>query len=149
MYTAKSVYQIFEVLYMCGISGTTWQSGWSLPWVLQPFLGNFMLTHFGCTSSESASLVLDITLSGGAMTSWRHTCTSHMTFCYKRSADTSFKAFWLLVCPSSLPLSPAYGWCLMRVGRDASSASPGWSLLPSSIFIVLALVNSTVSHKGT
>ena len=37
----------------------------------------------------------------------------------------------------------------MRLGRDASSTSPGWSLLPSSIFIVLSLVNSDVSHRGT
>ena len=46
-------------------------------------------------------------------------------------------------------MAPAYGWCPMHVGRDASSASPGWSLLPSSVFIVLALVNSDVSHQGT
>ena len=30
-----------------------------------------------------------------------------------------------------------------------SSASPGWSLLPSNVIIVLALVNSTVSPAGT
>ena len=35
----------------------------------------------------------------------------------------------------------------MRVGHDASSMSPGWSLLPSSVFIVLALVNSDISHQ--
>ena len=45
-------------------------------------------------------------------------------------------------------MSPAYGWCLTRVGRDTSSASLGWSLLPSSVIIVLALVNSAVSHRG-
>ena len=49
---------------------------------------------------------------------------------------------------SGLPLPPAYGWCLTRVGRDASSTSLGWSLLPSSVIIVLALVNSTVSPEG-
>ena len=37
----------------------------------------------------------------------------------------------------------------MRVGCDASGVSPGWSLLPSSILIVLALVNSDVPHRGT
>ena len=42
-----------------------------------------------------------------------------------------------------------YGWCPMRVGHDASSTSLGWSLLPSSILIVLALVNSDVPHQGT
>ena len=53
------------------------------------------------------------------------------------------------VLSSGLPLAPAYGWCPTRVGRDASSASPGWSLLPSSVLIVLALVNSDVPHRGT
>ena len=37
----------------------------------------------------------------------------------------------------------------MHVGRDASSTSPGWSLLPSTVIIVLALVNSAVSPAGT
>ena len=41
------------------------------------------------------------------------------------------------------------GWCLTRVGRDASSASLGWRLLPSTVIIVLALVNSTMSPAGT
>ena len=36
----------------------------------------------------------------------------------------------------------------MRVGCDVSSASPRWSLLLSNIIIVLALVNSAVSHRG-
>ena len=55
----------------------------------------------------------------------------------------------LFVCSSGLPLPPTYGWCLTHVGHDVSSASPGWSLLPSSVIIVLALVNSAVSPKGT
>ena len=38
---------------------------------------------------------------------------------------------------------------LTCVGHNASSASPGWSLLPSTVIIVLALVNSTVSPAGT
>ena len=37
----------------------------------------------------------------------------------------------------------------MRVGHNASSASPGWSLLPLTVIIALALVNSTVSPAGT
>ena len=44
---------------------------------------------------------------------------------------------------------PADGWCITCVGRDVSSASPGWSLLPSTVIIVLALVNSAVSPVGT
>ena len=41
-----------------------------------------------------------------------------------------------------------YGWCPMRVGCNASSASLDWSLLPSSALIVLALVNSDIPHQG-
>ena len=37
----------------------------------------------------------------------------------------------------------------MHIGCDASSASPGWSLLPSNVIIVLAMVNSAVSPAGT
>ena len=44
---------------------------------------------------------------------------------------------------------PTGGWCLTRVGLDMSSVSLGWSLLPSTVFIVLALVNMTVSPAGT
>ena len=43
---------------------------------------------------------------------------------------------------------PACGWCLTSVGHDASSASLGWSLLPSNVIIVLALVNSAMSPRG-
>ena len=43
----------------------------------------------------------------------------------------------------------AYCWCPMRAGCNTSSASLGWSLLPSSILIVLVLVNSDVPHWGT
>ena len=81
-----------------------------------------------------------------------HTCTGHVTFCYKRLANASFKALLALglwfVHSSGLPLPPAYGWCLMHVRCDTSSVSLGWSLLPSSVIIVLALVNSTVSPRG-
>ena len=88
------------------------------------------------------------------VTSWHCMCTGHMTFHYKSSADASFKALLALssrpsVRLSGSPLSPAYGWCLTRVGHDVSSTSLGWSLLSSSIIIVLALVNSAVSPKGT
>ena len=37
----------------------------------------------------------------------------------------------------------------MHVGRNVSSTSLDWSLLPSTIIIVLALVNSAVSPVGT
>ena len=37
----------------------------------------------------------------------------------------------------------------MRVGHDMSSVSSGWSLLPLTVIIVLALVNSAVPPVGT
>ena len=61
----------------------------------------------------------------------------------------------VLVCCSSVHQVQLYhqrpmgGWCLMRVGHNASSVSPGWSLLPSTVFIVLALFNNAVSPAGT
>ena len=62
------------------------------------FLGNFMLMHFRRTVSDVHHLFLDVTSSGSAMTSCvtstHHTCTGHMTFYYKRLADTSFKALF-------------------------------------------------------
>ena len=81
----------------------------------------------------------------------------HVTFNYKRSDDASFWALFgsfALVAPAThlvlcLSMAPASGWCPKHVGHDASNASPHWNLLPSSIFIVLALVNSDVSHWGT
>ena len=44
---------------------------------------------------------------------------------------------------------PMGGWCLMRVGCNMSSMSLGWSLFPSKVIIVLALVNSDMSPAGT
>ena len=117
-------------------------------------LGNSVLMCFGCAASEACHLFLDVTLSGGAVTSCvtsrPRMCTGHMTFCYKRRADASFEALLALglwfVHSSGSPLPPTYGWCLTRVGHDTS---PGWSLLPSSVIIVLALVNSAASPEGT
>ena len=100
-------------------------------------------------------LFSDVTSSGGTMTScvtsWLHMCTGHVIICYKRSALLALEALSSrpLVHPSGLPLSPMYSWCLMCVGHNTSSTSPSWSLLPPSVIIVLALVNSAVSHKGT
>ena len=53
-----------------------------------------------------------------------------------------------IMCTPGSPWSPVYGWCLTRAGCNTSSASPGRSLLPSSIIIVFALVNSAVPHRG-
>ena len=79
-------------------------------------------------------------------------CIGHVTFYYKRSTDA---LVGVLTCCLSIHQvriyhqRPTCGWCLMRVGRDPSSVSPGWSLLPSIVIIVLALVNSAVSPAGT
>ena len=79
-------------------------------------------------------------------------CIGHVTFYYKRPTNT---LVGVLACCSSVcqvqlyHQRPTGGWCLTRVGRDASSASPGWSLLPSIVIIVLVLVNSAVSPVGT
>ena len=84
--------------------------------------------------------------------SQHHTCVGHMTFYYERSTNTSVGGSCLLFVHSSgLTLSPesACGWCLRCVGCNTSSMSLGWSLLPSTVIIVLALVNSTVSPVGT
>ena len=77
-------------------------------------LGNSVFTCFGHAASKALLLFLDVTSSEGAMTScvtsWHCTCTGHMTFSYKRSADASFRAllalfssfvswFVLQVCP--------------------------------------------------
>ena len=65
-------------------------------------------------------------------------------------------SWWgVLACCSSIcqvrlyHQGPMCGWCLMHVGHNMSSASLGWSLLPSTVIIVLALVNSAVSPVGT
>ena len=100
-------------------------------------------------------LFADITSLNGAVTSYvmsQHcTCIGHMTFYYKRAAKTSVQ---VLACCSSIRQvqlyhqRPVCGWCLTHVGHDVSGVSPGWSLLPSIVIIVLAYVNSTVSPAG-
>ena len=126
--------------------------GGPCPWFCSLFR-QFRVNALRMHRVQSMSLVFGCYVIYGAMTScvmsWHHTFTGHVTFCYKRSASAPFWAFWLLASPSGSPLSPAYGWCLMYVGHDASSTSPGWSLLPSSIVIVLALVDSALSPMGT
>ena len=92
------------------------------------------------------------------VTSQQCTCIGNVTFYYKRSADITWwegEFIWVLACCSSIRQvrlyhqRPTCGWCLMPVGCEASSTSPGWSLLPSTVIIVLVLVNSTVSPAGT
>ena len=79
-------------------------------------------------------------------------CIGHMTFNYKRptNASVGVLACCLSICQVRLyHQRPTGGWCLTRVGCDASSMSPGWSLLPSTVITVLVLVNNTVSPAGT
>ena len=80
------------------------------------------------------------------------TCIGHVTFYYKRATDTSGGVLACCLSVRQVRLyhqRPLCGWCLTRVGRDAFSASPGWSLLPLTVIIVLALVNSAMSPAGT
>ena len=101
-------------------------------------------------------LFLDVTSLMSAVTSYVTSrccmCVGHVTFYYKRSADASwgFLAFGSSIRHVCLyHQRPTCGWCLMRAGHNVSSMSPGWSLLPSNIIIVLALVNSAMSPVGT
>ena len=57
-------------------------------------------------------------------------------------------AFCLSIFQVCFCQGPVCGWCLTCVGIDASSTSPGWSLLPLTIIIVLALVDSTMPPCG-
>ena len=79
-------------------------------------------------------------------------CIGHVTFYYKRSADSLVGGSCLLFIHSSgLTLSPETHGRLVpkNVSHDVSSASPGWSLLPATVIIVLALFNSAMSPAGT
>ena len=79
-------------------------------------------------------------------------CIGHMTFNYKRSTNASVGvlACCLSICQVRLyNQRPMGGWCLTCVGCDASSTSLGWSLLPSTVIIVLVLVNNAMSPVGT
>ena len=119
-------------------------------------LGNFGVGVLRAWRIRSIIFFADVTSLKGAVTSYVmsqcHTCIGHMTFYYKRAANTSVGvlACCLSICQIQLyHQRPTCGWCLTRVGHNASSASPGWSLLPLTVIIALALVNSTVSPVGT
>ena len=78
-------------------------------------------------------------------------CVGHVTFYYKMptNALVGILACCLSICQVQLYYQrPMCGWCLTCVGHDTSSMSSGWSLLPSTVIIVLALVNSAVSPAG-
>ena len=111
---------------------------------------------------RSASFTFRRYVISGAVTSCMmsrcRACMGHMTCGYKSSHRASFGALllwelllfvWFSVHPSGSPLAPVYSWCPTCAGRNTSSMSPGWSLLPSSVLIVLALVNSGIPHWGT
>ena len=98
-------------------------------------------------------LFADVMSLNGVVTSYVmsqcHTCIGHVTF-YYTMPRLGVLACCLSICQVRLyHQRPVGGWCLMRVGRDMSSMSPGWSLLPSTVIIVLALVNSAVFPAGT
>ena len=137
----------------------TRHSGCTVAMVLLSVYGHFRQFWGGCTLGavhpKHIILFANVKSSKGAVTSYvmsQHcTCIGHVTFYYKRSADASVRGSCLLFVHSSglTHQRPACGWCLMCVGSDASSTSLGWSLLPLTVIIVLALVNSAVSPAGT
>ena len=45
------------LVYICGVTRITRRFGWSLPEVLRPFSGHFVLMHFGRTASEAHHLI--------------------------------------------------------------------------------------------
>ena len=119
---------------------------------LWPLWAIFGWVHFGC----SIILFANVTSLNGAMTSYvmsqHHTCIGHATFCYKMAADTSWGVLSCCLTIHQVRLyhqRPACGWCLVCVGHNVSSMSPGWSLLPLTVIILLAFVNSVVSLAGT
>ena len=125
-------------------------------WTPGPFLGSFWWTRFGGAAFEARHLIFRCYIFEEAVTSYVMsqccTCIGHVTFHYKMSANSSVR---ILACCSSVRQArlyhqrPVCGWCLMRVGHNISGMSLGWSLLPSNVIIVLALVNSTMSPAGT
>ena len=141
-------------MYICGVARDTRRPGCTVAALLlsTAVLGNFGWVHFGC----SIILFADVTLLNGAVTSYvtsQHcTCIGHVTSYYKRATKASVGV--LACCLSIYQVQlyhqrPACGWCLTRVGHDASSTSPGWSLLLLIVIIVLAFVNSAMSPAET
>ena len=124
-------------------------------------VGYFGLACVGHAVSDAHHLSLRHCIISDAMmscvTSWCHACMGHMTFGYKSSQRAWFEAlsaqkalmFHKVLCSPGSSLAPTYGWCLTCIGCDTSSVSLGWSLLPSSILVVLVLVNSDIPHQGT
>ena len=106
-------------------------------------LDNFGL---GVLWAQCIILLANVTLLKGTVMSYVTSqycmCIGHMTFYYKRAANTLVGGSCLLFVHSS------GGWCLTHVGCDASSTSLGWSLLSLTVIIVLALVNSAMSPAG-
>ena len=119
-------------------------------------LGNFWWAHFGRSVSEACHLICQ-----HYIVKWHcdvicdvtapHVYWSCVTFYYKRATKASVG---VLACCSSVRQvrlyhqRPACGWCLTRVGRDMSSSSPGWSLLPLTVIIVLALLIAPCPQWG-
>ena len=141
---------------LCRTPGTL-----GIPWPWFSYSMAILLAIFGGWASDALHpkhviLFVDVTSLMSAVTSYvtsQHCmCIGHVNFYYKRSTDP---LVGVLACGSSIHQvrpyhqRPLCGWCLTGVGHDTSSVSPGWSLLPSNVIIVLALVNSAVSPAGT
>ena len=123
---------------------------------LQPFWTILGRHTLDTACPKHVILFANITSSNDTVTSYvmsqHRKCIGHVTIYYKRATNTSVG---VLTCCSSIcqvrlyHQRPVCGWCLTRVGHDTSSTSPGRSLLPSTVIIVLAFVNRAVSPAGT
>ena len=147
-------------IYICGVARDTRRSGCTVAAVLLSVYGRFRQFCDGCALDVAhlklVILFANITSLNSAVMSYVmsecHTCIGHVTFHYKRSANTSVGVLACCLSIRQVQLyhqRPTGGWCLTRVGRDTSNAFLGWSLLPSTVIIVLAMVNSAVFPVGT
>ena len=105
-------------------------------------VGYFGLARVGRAASDAHHLSLRCCIVSDTVMSCvmsrHHACMGHRTFGYKSLQRAWFEAlsalkaltFHKVLCSPGSPLAPMYGWCITHVGCDASSASPGWSLLP-------------------
>ena len=135
-----------EGVALCGTPGALGAPLLHYSCLFMAILGNFRELCFRHRVSEARHLICQHYIIKCC------TCIGHVTIYYKRATNALVGVF---ACCSSIHQvrlyhqRPACGWCLIHVGRNASSTSPGGSLLPSTVIIVLAFVNSTMSPAGT
>ena len=113
--------------YICGVARNTRRSGCTVGAVLLSVYGHFrqfLGGHaLGAEHLKCIILFANVTSLKGAVTSHVMsqccTCIGHMTFYYKRSADTSVGGSCLFVRSSGLTLSPeTHMWLVPNVCRS-------------------------------